>query len=114
MTRRIRLVYLKHGYLNDYEEKRLCYLPMCRKCKAWLLYQVAIVISKNRCSKRKYYCLRCASRWLGKGYILNMLRQHITKLSKSNNERDRRRTKEEHIKAYQQLKRYYANVMVEN
>jgi hypothetical protein len=114
MTRRIRLVYLKHAYLNDYEEKRLCYLPMCRKCKTWLLYQVAIVISKDKTSKRKYYCLPCASKWLGKGYILNMFRKHISKLSKSNNKRDRRRTKEEHIKAYRQFKRYHANVMVEN
>jgi len=63
--------------MND---KDVCYLPICLKCKKWLLNTIAIY--KSYGSKR-FICLKCAMSIWGREYVYDKLKKHISKLSKN-------------------------------
>jgi hypothetical protein len=83
MTSTIRMQYVtirKLKTVTKMNDKDLCYLPICLKCKKWLLYKVAIY---KAFGSKRYICLRCAIDIWGREYVYDKLKKHISKLSKN-------------------------------
>jgi hypothetical protein len=79
-----RFVYLTPAKLLCYKRERdkdMCYMPICRNCKKYLLYQIAIVHGQSQVTWR-YTCISCALRIYPKRYLLNLINKHLRKLSK--------------------------------
>jgi hypothetical protein len=66
--------------ITKMNDKGICYLPICLKCKKWLLNTIAIY--KSYGSKR-FICLKCAMSVWGREYIYAKLKKHVQILSKN-------------------------------
>jgi len=80
----IRLVYLTPPKLLCYRRERdadMCYMPICRICNQYLLYQIALVHGEGKV-RRRYTCISCALKLYPKRYIIKLIDKHISKLSK--------------------------------
>jgi hypothetical protein len=83
MGKYTRLVYVRPQVLITQLREidvKYCYLPICHLCHANLLYQIAITKSKSL--RKRYLCIECALRVYPKEYIVYLIEEHISKLSK--------------------------------
>ena len=83
--------------LND---KGICYLPMCYKCKKWILNQIVIVKSYGY---KRFICLKCACEFFGKSYVIAKLEKRIQRLKLSKINRPKN-LKELYKQAYNTIK----------
>jgi len=79
-TRLVYLVPAKLIPLADLDVK-FCYVPLCRICRNYLLYKIAIVKSETS-TRRRYICIQCALRVYPKTYVISLIKKHMRKLSK--------------------------------
>jgi hypothetical protein len=87
MTSMKRLSYITKSKLrliatcyNKYHEKSICFLPICKTCKKWLMHKVAVY---QGFGSWRFMCLNCYIKYYGKDSMINMLKNHISKLSKN-------------------------------
>jgi len=93
-----RLVYLTPARLLCQIREReveFSYLPICRICKRYLLYTIAIVKGDKKIRGR-YICMQCGLRIYTKAYLINLIKKHIGKLSRGKRSRG-------YYKMYKQL-----------
>ena len=67
-------------WYNKEHEPNLCFLPLCKYCKAWLLNQIAIY----QCfGSRRFICVDCYISKYGKRAFKQLYLKHLSKLSES-------------------------------
>jgi hypothetical protein len=84
-----RLSYISHGKLkvistqyNKEHEPNLCFVPLCKYCKAWLLDQIAVY----QCfSSKRFICISCYKKKYGKRAFKHLYHKHLSKLSLTDN-----------------------------
>jgi len=87
MVEILRLSYLSKTKLkmiatwyNKSHEPNLCFTPMCRYCKIWLLEQICVYKSFG---SLRFICIQCFIRMYGKRVFKRLLYRHLDKLSKT-------------------------------
>jgi hypothetical protein len=63
---------------NKTHEPNLCYIPMCRYCKAWLINKIAVY---QDFGSRRFTCVNCYINKYGKKVFRKKLLEHLNKLS---------------------------------
>jgi len=86
MTRVKRLSYITKTKLrlistcyNKSYDKSMCFIPLCRTCKKWLMNSVAVYQSFG---SWRFMCINCYIKYYGKNNLRKMIKNHIRKLSK--------------------------------
>jgi superfamily II helicase len=105
-----RLAYIRYSYLkytNPNEDTKICYVPMCRICRSWVLYQIVVV--RGGCHiKRKFICMNCAIKVYPKRYLISLINSHISGLSRNT------KHKASLLKAYIHTKRMVERARLSN
>jgi hypothetical protein len=102
-----RLSYVSHAKLkmiatfyNKNHEPNLCFVPLCKYCKVWLLNQIAIYQSFG---SKRFICVNCYISRYGKRAFRQLYLKHLSKLSKTD-----RTTRSLRVKYIKLLKHIYA------
>jgi len=78
-----RLVYLTPIRLRVWDtDSNICYTPLCYICRAWCMYEIVVIRGGWR-NRRKYICLDCAIKVYPKRYLLQLMNNHLDRLSKN-------------------------------
>jgi len=74
---KLKLITTQH---NKEHEPNLCFIPLCKYCKAWLLNQIAIY---KAFGSKRFICVNCYISKYGKRAFKQLYLKHLNKLSNS-------------------------------
>jgi hypothetical protein len=69
-------------FYNKNHEPHLCFIPLCKYCKTWLLNQIAIY---QGFGSRRFICVNCYISKYGKRAFRQLYIKHLSKISKTDN-----------------------------